>query len=127
MKLAHNYYVYIVQCADGFYYTGITNDVERRVIEHNEGINPTCFTFKRRPVILNYFEHYTEVLQAIPREKQLKGWSRAKKEALFIQDFELLKELSKCKTIWHLCLIATAYAPTLRQAQGDSATRELHY
>ncbi len=97
MKFAHNYYVYILECNDGFYYTGITNDVDRRVIEHNEGVNPACYSFKRRPVILKYFEHYTEVLQAIQREKQLKGWSRAKKEALFIQDFELLKELSKNK------------------------------
>jgi putative endonuclease len=96
MKLARNYYVYIIECSDGFYYTGVTNDVEQRVLQHNEGINPTCYTFKRRPVTLKYFEHYTEVLQAIQREKQLKGWSRAKKEALFKQDFELLKELSKC-------------------------------
>ncbi len=98
MKLAHNYYVYIVQCADSFYYTGITNDVDRRVIEHNEGINPSCYTFKRRPVILKHFEHYTEVVQAIQRDKQLKGWSRVKKEALFVQDFELLVQLSKSRS-----------------------------
>jgi putative endonuclease len=62
MKPAHTYYVYVLQCADGFYYTGITNDVERRVVEHNEGLNRTCFTFKIRPVALKYFEHATEVL-----------------------------------------------------------------
>jgi len=98
MKLAHNYFVYIVQCHDGFYYTGITNDLERRLYQHNEGSVPTCFTFKRRPVVLKYFEHYTEVTQAIERETQIKGWSRAKKEALFVQDFDLLKQLAKCTT-----------------------------
>ena len=101
MKLSHNYYVYIVECADGFYYTGFTNDLDRRIIEHNEGIDPTCFTYKRRPVVLKYFEHFTEVMQAIEREKQLKGWSRKKKEALFKEDFELLKELSKTKSSNH--------------------------
>src|SRR5829696_3548337 len=96
MKPAHNYYMYVLKCNDGLYYTGITNDVDRRLYEHNEGLIPTCFTFKRRPVALKFFEHYTEVTQAIQREKQLKGWSRAKKEALFIQDFDSLKELARC-------------------------------
>ncbi len=48
MKLDHNYYVYILQCSDGFYYTGVTNDVDKRVEQHNEGLDPNCFTFKRR-------------------------------------------------------------------------------
>ncbi|RYZ19064.1 MAG: GIY-YIG nuclease family protein [Sphingobacteriales bacterium] len=96
MKFAHHYFVYIVQCRDGFYYTGMTNDLVRRLHEHNMGLVVTCFTFKRRPVVLKYVEHYTEVTQAIQRETQLKGWSRAKKEALFIEDFDLLKELAKC-------------------------------
>ena len=97
MKLAHDYFVYIVQCNDGFYYTGFTNDLERRLEEHNKGINERCFTYKRRPVALKYFEHFTDALQGIAREKQLKGWSRKKKEALFNEDFELLKELSKAR------------------------------
>jgi putative endonuclease len=48
-------------------------------------------------VTLKYFEHFTDVKQAIAREKQLKGWSRAKKEALFDEDYDLLKALSKSK------------------------------
>ena len=99
MKLSHNYYIYIVQCSDGLYYTGFTDDLDRRIIEHNEGLDPTCFTYIRRPVILKYFEHFTEATQGIAREKQLKGWSRKKKEALFEEDFELLKELSKASTV----------------------------
>jgi putative endonuclease len=97
MKLAHNYYIYIVECRDGFYYTGITNNLERRLEEHNQGIDLYCFTYKRRPVILKYFERFKDVKQAIAREKQLKGWGRAKKEALFKDDSELLKQLSKSK------------------------------
>lgn len=79
----------------GFIILVITNDLERRITEHNEGIDPLCFTYKRRPVCLKYFERFTEVLQAIAREKQLKGWSKKKKEALFRENYELLKELSK--------------------------------
>ena len=94
MKLAHNYYVYIVQCSDGFYYTGITSKLEKRIDEHNTGKDKTCFTYRRRPVTLKYFERFKDVNQAIAREKQLKGWSRAKKEALFMEEYDILKKLS---------------------------------
>ena len=95
MKLAHNYYVYILQCKDGFYYTGITNALEKRIDEHNAGKDKTCFTFRRRPVSLKHFERFTDVKQAIAREKQLKGWSREKKEALFREDFNLLRDIAR--------------------------------
>jgi putative endonuclease len=89
--------VYIVQCKDGFYYTGITNKLERRINQHNEGKDVFSFTYKRRMVTLKYYERFTNVKQAIAREKQLKRWSRAKKEALFNEDYDLLRELAKCK------------------------------
>lgn len=82
MKTAHNYYVYIVECADGLYYTGVTNNLDRRMYEHNQGINSDCFTYKRRPVVLKYYEYYNHITNAIEREKQLKGWSRQKKGSL---------------------------------------------
>lgn len=97
MKLAHNYYVYILQCSDGFYYTGVTNDVDKRVEQHNEGLDPNCFTFKRRPVILKYYEHFVNIKNAIEYEKQLKGWSRKKKEALINKDYNLISQLTKSK------------------------------
>ena len=59
MKSGHNYYVYIVQCNDGMYYTGVTNDIERRLWEHNTGYNENCYTFKRRLVTLKYEEHFS--------------------------------------------------------------------
>ena len=45
MTRDHNYFVYIIECADGLYYTGITNNLERRIFEHNEGSDPKSFTF----------------------------------------------------------------------------------
>lgn len=97
MKTDHNYYVYIVECNDKSYYTGITNDLESRIFEHNTGINKKCYTYERRPVILKYYEHCTDVYQAIAREKQLKGWSRKKKEALFKEDWDTIKLLAKSR------------------------------
>jgi putative endonuclease len=80
MKTGHNYYVYILQCSDDSYYTGVTNDLERRLWEHHEGCDKTCYTCDRRPVELKYFEHYHQIKNAIAREKQLKGWSRKRKK-----------------------------------------------
>jgi len=97
MKIAHNYYVYIIECSDKSYYTGITNDLERRVIEHNTGFLKGCYTYARRPVVLKYYSHFFDVNQAIAWEKQIKGWSRKKKEALFKEDWDKIKELAKSK------------------------------
>ena len=94
MKLNHNYFVYIVECSDGSYYTGVTNDVERRTLEHNNGIDPGCFTFKRRPVTLRYALRFQFIDQAIAFEKQVKGWNRKKKEALFKEDWNEIKKLA---------------------------------
>ncbi len=97
MKLDHNFYVYFLQCSDGFYYTRVTNNVDKRVEQHNEGLDPNCFTFKRRPVILKYYEHFVNIKNAIAYEKQLKGWSRKKKEALINKDYNLISQLAKSK------------------------------
>ena len=97
VKTAHNYFVYIVACSDDSYYTGVINDIERRLLEHNNGASESCYTYERRPVILMYTEFFTDIKQAIVREKQLKGWSRKKKEALFREDWSELSELSKSK------------------------------
>jgi len=97
MKTGHNYYVYIVRCADDLYYTGVTNDLERRLWEHNTGYNVKCFTFIRRPVILMYEERFHDIKYAIAWEKQAKGWSRKKKEALFKGDWKEIKKLAKSR------------------------------
>ncbi len=135
MKTGHNYYVYIVQCADGLYYTGITNDLERRLWEHNSGYNDTCFTFKRRPVKLMYEERFTDINNAIAWEKQIKGWSRKKKEALFIRNWDEIKILSKSKSTNVILRHPEASGlddtenqqnntVTLRLAQGDTENQQ---
>lgn len=90
-----SYYVYILKCIDNSYYTGITNNIERRMQEHNEGLNKTCYTYNKRPLLLVYQSVFTNPIEAIAFEKQIKGWSRKKKEALINGDIELLKALSK--------------------------------
>ena len=97
MPKNHNYFVYIVECADGMYYTGVTNNLERRIWEHNEGVDIGIFTYSRRPVVLRYYEYFSDINNAISWEKQLKGWSRKKKEALFEQDWARIKILAKSK------------------------------
>ncbi|PWW03753.1 putative endonuclease [Hoeflea marina] len=88
--------VYILRCADGSYYTGLTRqDVEARVWEHNNLPDEKSFTARRRPVSLVFTETYDRLLDAIAREKQIKGWSRRKKEALIAQDYEGLPALSR--------------------------------
>jgi putative endonuclease len=87
----------MVMCTDGTFYVGVTNDVERRFGEHNFGIDPGCYTYTRRPVVLVYVSEFTEVWDAIDCEKRLKGWSHAKKSALTRGDWKLICALSNAK------------------------------
>jgi putative endonuclease len=80
------YYVYILRCKDDSLYTGITNNLERRLNEHNDGMLTNAYTYKRRPVILEFYQEFTEPNQAIYFEKKLKKWSKVKKEALINGD-----------------------------------------
>jgi len=75
------YFVYIMASRSGVLYTGVTNNLERRVRQHKAGEVPG-FTSKYRVTKLIYFERYTEVKEAIAREKEIKGWRRAKKITL---------------------------------------------
>ena len=93
-----DYFVYIVECTDGNYYTGVTSELEKRINKHNSGIYKG-YTSSRLPVKLVYSNRFTNINDAINAEKQFKGWSRAKKEALIIGDYDLLKILSRGKII----------------------------
>jgi putative endonuclease len=95
------FYVYMVRCGDGTFYTGVTNDLHKRLREHNNGIFPSCYTYKRRPVELVYSCHFQYVSEAISWEKHLKRWSRKKKEALVRGDEEALHKLAACKNETH--------------------------
>jgi putative endonuclease len=87
-------WVYIVECADGSFYTGSTIDLERRLWEHNAGLG-AHFTSKRTPVRLLFSEASDSIETAFRREKQVQGWSRAKKRALIEGRWDDLRGLSK--------------------------------
>lgn len=87
--------VYILRCADGHYYVGSTRgSLERRVAQHDAGIFGG-YTFSRRPVALVFHQEFANITDAISMERQLKGWSRAKKDALIRGDFADLQRLAK--------------------------------
>lgn len=91
-------WVYIVKCRDGHYYVGSTREtVERRVMEHNDGTYGG-YTKSRRPVELAYAQEFLRITDAITAERQLKGWSRAKKEALIRGDMQSLQLLARNRT-----------------------------
>lgn len=87
-------FLYILLCIDGSFYTGSTNNLERRLKEHQagEGANHTR---KRLPVELVYWEEYPRIDLAYDREQQIKGWSRDKKIALIEGRNTDLPELAK--------------------------------
>lgn len=86
-------YTYILECSNGQYYVGSTNDLERRIQEHQSGMGG-WFTSRHLPVKLVYYEEYQTIEEAFKRERQLHGWRRAKKEALIQGRLDLLAELS---------------------------------
>ena len=95
------YYVYILRCKDNSLYTGITHDLERRLNEHNDGKLSNAYTYKRRPVTLEFYQEFTEPKQAIYFEKKLKNWYKAKKEALIKGNFDLIQTLAECRNATH--------------------------
>ena len=88
--------IYILRCADGSFYTGITRrSVEERVSEHAQGLDKDSYTFTRRPVKLVHSETYDRVDEAIASERRIKGWFRAKKEAYMRGDYDRLSALAR--------------------------------
>ena len=89
-------FVYMLQCADGSYYVGSAtgDDLWKRVAEHEAGAY-RGYTYKRRPVRLVWSEHFWQITDAIAVERQIKGWSRVKKEALIKGDWNEIKLRAK--------------------------------
>ena len=86
-------YMYILKCADDSYYTGSTNNLENRIMQHQNGEGAN-HTKKRLPVSLVYYEEFDRIDDAFYREKQIQGWSRKKKEALINGEYGKLPDLS---------------------------------
>jgi putative endonuclease len=89
-------FVYMLKCADGSFYVGSAtgDDLTRRIAEHQSG-HYDGYTSTRRPVSLVWSEHFLRITDAIAVERQIKGWSRAKKEALIKGDWKMIEQLSK--------------------------------
>lgn len=83
MSKQWKWYVYIIECLDGFYYTGLTWNLEQRMEQHKSG-KGSRFTGKHGFKKLVYFEEFYNLTEARNRERQIKDFSRKKKEALFI-------------------------------------------
>ena len=91
------YAIYILKCSDGSYYTGSTKDLDARVLEHQTDAHPEAYTFSRRPVNLVWSEVTESYPEAFQWEHRIKGWSRAKKEALIRGDIDGIHEIVKAE------------------------------
>ncbi len=88
------FWVYMLQCADQSYYIGHTNDVEKRILEHQTG-ERDGYTARRRPVRVVFTQEFPSREEALAAELQIKGWSRKKKEALVRGDWAEISRLAK--------------------------------
>jgi len=93
-------FTYMLRCADGSYYVGSTRDLERRLREHQSGEGAT-YTRRRRPVELVFAREFDRVDEAFQLEKQVQGWSRAKREALIEGRWNDLPALSRSRQDRH--------------------------
>ena len=91
------FWVYILKCNDGSYYTGHTDNLEYRIAMHQEG-QLDGYTATRLPVVLVFSEQFGTRLEALEMEQRIKGWSRKKKEAMMCGDWEEVSRLAKSKS-----------------------------
>ncbi|AOW52581.1 TPA: GIY-YIG nuclease family protein [Legionella pneumophila] len=92
------FWVYILQCSDKSYYTGQTDNLEKRLTQHQDKMIPGCYTSTRLPIQLKFSQEFMSREEALNAERQIKGWSRRKKEALINGDWQALSDYSKRKS-----------------------------
>lgn len=90
-----DFYVYILRCNDNSFYVGHTDDIETRMAAHEVRRYPKCYTASRLPVMVVFVQETSSRGEAFEAERQIKNWSRSKKQALIDGDFELLRKLAK--------------------------------
>ena len=119
-------YMYILECADGSYYTGSTWNLEKRLWEHQNGQGAN-HTAKHLPVKLAYCEEGDSIEAAYRREKQIQGWSRKKKQALMAGDSNQLHRLAACRNASHSCNVGFGFgsAQPTPQSASPSTSRSL--
>src|SRR5688572_6596293 len=93
-------YVYILECANGKFYTGSTIDLAKRMEEHSAGMGAN-FTRKYLPIQLVYVEIFHRIEDAFKREKQIQGWNHKKKAVLIASQYDSLRKLSECQNDSH--------------------------
>ena len=118
------YFVSILKCSDNSYYTGVTNNIDLRLSQHQSGKFPESYTYKRRPVELVFFYLFNDIIQAIAFEQQVKGWSRKKKEAIINDNWDKLKELSICRNDSHSDNFKGKDPKGFGSAQPDTENKE---
>ena len=91
------HYVYIVECNDSSFYTGYTLNIEKRVFEHNSSSRGAKSIKGRLPVKLVFLQEFSTRVEALMAERQIKGWSRRKKEALIVGDWDTIVAFSNHK------------------------------
>lgn len=89
------YFVYILKCANGTFYTGSTSNLHDRINAHKSGADPNSYTYRLRPIKLVWAEEYESRIEALNVEKHIKGWSHVKKQALIENDFEKIHQIVK--------------------------------
>ena len=92
------FWVYILTCADGSYYTGHTDDLDKRMAEHQTG-EYCAHTREKRPVTLVFTQECATRVEALEAERRIKGWSRAKKEAMMRGDWSEVSRLAKSRAV----------------------------
>ncbi|MEY4160678.1 MAG: hypothetical protein RLZZ136_1299 [Pseudomonadota bacterium] len=91
------FYAYLLRCSDGSYYAGHSDDLDLRMAQHQSG-TLGGYTARRRPVVLVWSDSFQTREEAFFAERKIKGWSRAKKEALIAGDWDLVSRLAKGRT-----------------------------
>ena len=89
------FYVYIVKCSNGKFYTGNTSNLNLRISQHITGSDPKSYTYKLRPIKLVWAQEFPTRYDALSAEKQIKGWSHSKKLALTENDFKKIHRIVK--------------------------------
>jgi predicted GIY-YIG superfamily endonuclease len=107
------FHAYLLRCNDGSYYAGHTDDLEQRMAQHRTGALGG-YTAKRRPVVLVWSDSFQTRDDAFAVERKLKGWSRAKKQALIAGDWQMISQLARSRKAF-----GAGVARGLRQAQAE--------
>jgi len=117
-------WVYILKCVDKSYYVGCTTNLENRLYEHKNK-KFTGYTSSRLPVELVYSQEFNHINDAIKAERQMKKWSRKKKEALINSEYALLHKLSECRNDTHYKRFDSAQ-PDENTSSSLSKTEEIN-